>query len=101
MGVAAGAAPVGLVINCTPLGLHQGDPLPIEVADLPEGAAALDLVYARGGTRWVRGLRARGIPAEDGREVLLGQGAAAFERWFPAERAPVEVMRAALARGLA
>jgi shikimate 5-dehydrogenase len=28
--------------------------------------------------------------------MLVAQGAAAFERWFPAKRAPVEVMRAAV-----
>jgi shikimate 5-dehydrogenase len=28
--------------------------------------------------------------------MLVAQGAAAFERWFPGERAPVEVMRAAV-----
>jgi shikimate 5-dehydrogenase len=48
----------------------------------------------------VQSLRARGIHASDGREVLLGQGIAAFERWFPDHRAPVEVMRAALRRAL-
>jgi shikimate 5-dehydrogenase len=28
--------------------------------------------------------------------MLVAQGAAAFERWFPGKRAPVEVMRAAV-----
>jgi shikimate 5-dehydrogenase len=28
--------------------------------------------------------------------MLVAQGAAALERWFPGERAPVEVMRAAV-----
>lgn len=100
MGVGAGSAPIGMVVNCTPLGLRKDDRLPLELDDMPGTAAGLDLVYARGQTTWVRALAARGIPARDGREVLLGQGAAAFERWFPAEPAPVEVMRAALVRGL-
>jgi shikimate dehydrogenase len=59
-------------------------------------AAALDLVYAPGGTAWVRELRAAGVPAADGTEMLLHQGAAAFRRWFGVE-APLEVMRRALA----
>src|SRR5205085_1477308 len=62
--------------------------------------AALDLVYAPGGTRWARTLRAAGVPAQDGREVLVQQGAAAFGRFFPERAAPVEVMRAAVDRAL-
>jgi shikimate dehydrogenase len=89
-----------LVINCTPLGLRDTDPLPVPVEEIPPGLLVLDLVYRPGGTRWVQALRARGIQASDGREVLLGQGIAAFERWFPDHRAPVEVMRAALRRAL-
>jgi shikimate dehydrogenase len=89
-----------LVINCTPLGMRDTDPLPVPVEEIPPGLLALDLVYRPGGTRWVHALRARGIQASDGREVLLGQGVAAFERWFPEHRAPVEVMRAALRRAL-
>jgi len=61
---------------------------------------ALDLVYARGGTRWVRMLRAKGVTACDGREVLVAQGAAAFTRFFPGSAAPVEVMRGAVERAL-
>src|SRR2546428_750139 len=63
-------------------------------------AVALDLVYAPGGTRWVRTLRAAGVRAQDGREVLVHQGAAAFGRFFPDRAAPVEVMRAAVDRAL-
>src|SRR5207302_9439126 len=63
-------------------------------------AAALDLVYAPGGTRWVRTLRAAGVRAQDGREVLVHQGAAAFSRFFPDRAAPLEVMRAAVDRAL-
>ncbi|NIQ58121.1 MAG: shikimate dehydrogenase, partial [Gammaproteobacteria bacterium] len=57
-----------------------------------------DLVYAPGGTRLVRQAADRGIPAADGTEILLRQGAAAFERWFGRE-APVDAMRAALTAG--
>src|SRR5207245_1268815 len=62
--------------------------------------AALDLVYAPGGTRWVRTLTAAGVRAQDGREVLVHQGAAAFSRFFADEAAPLEVMRAAVSRAL-
>jgi shikimate dehydrogenase len=88
------------VINATPLGLHETDPLPLAGEDLGEVTAALDLVYAPGETRWVRMLRDRGITAADGREMLVRQGAAAFARFFPGQVAPLEVMRAAVNRAL-
>jgi shikimate dehydrogenase len=85
-----------VVLNCTPLGWQESDPLPLDPQRIPERAVALDLVYRPGETRWVRALRALGRTAVDGREVLLEQGAAAFELWFPDRRAPREVMRAAV-----
>ncbi|HYS20725.1 MAG TPA: shikimate dehydrogenase [Gemmatimonadales bacterium] len=98
--VAAATEPCDLVINTTPLGLKEGDPLPISPTQLNGARAALDLTYAAGETPWVRTLRAAGIAACDGREVLLHQGAAAFTRFFPGEEPPLDVMRAAVARAL-
>jgi shikimate dehydrogenase len=85
-----------VVINCTPAGLAAGDPLPISPAEVPAAKWALDLVYRPGETAWVKAMRAAGCAATDGREMLLRQGAAALERWFAGQRAPVEVMRAAV-----
>lgn len=86
-----------LAVNSTSLGLKPGDPLPLDPdAARVEVGAALDLVYARGETRWVHAMRARGLPAADGKEMLIRQGAAAFRRWWGMEP-PLEVMRAALA----
>jgi shikimate dehydrogenase len=86
-----------LVVNATSLGLGADDPLPLDPeAPDPRFDAALDLVYGPGGTAWVRRLRAHGVAAEDGTEVLIGQGAASFRRWWGREP-PVEAMRASLA----
>lgn len=89
-----------VVINCTPLGLDPSDPLPLDPILVPPDGVALDLVYRRGGTAWVRRLREKGRHAADGRTVLIEQGAASFERWFPARPAPREVMRAAVRSAL-
>jgi len=96
------AAPeeAALVINATPLGLRANDPLPLPVAATPAAAAALDMVYRPGGTHWVREHRLAGRRADDGREVLVAQGAAALSRWFPLHDPPVEVMRAAVRAAL-
>jgi shikimate dehydrogenase len=89
-----------VVINATPLGLKESDPLPLDTDRLRGLRAALDLVYAPGETRWVRELRAAGVMAQDGREMLVQQGAAAFNHFFPGADAPMEVMRAAVAHAL-
>jgi shikimate dehydrogenase len=83
-----------VVINATPLGLRPGDVLPLEPGSHPGIAVALDLVYARGMTPWIRTMQQRGARASDGREVLVSQGAVALEHWFPGEQAPRELMRA-------
>ena len=98
--VANGPVEVDVALNATPLGLAGHDPLPVDVNHIPGVQRALDLVYAPGETRWVRTLRERGIAAADGREMLVQQGAAAVERFFPGVDAPVEVMRAAVVRAL-
>ncbi len=97
---ATSGASANVAINATPLGLRAGDALPAEPRDLTGVRAALDLVYARGGTPWVRALTKAGLRSADGREVLVHQGAAAFTRFFPDHRAPLEVMRAAVTRAL-
>src|SRR5204862_6166649 len=97
---ARGALEPEVAINATPLGLKESDPLPLDPARAQRLAAALDLVYSPRGTRWVRALRAAGIPAHDGREMLVQQGVAAFDRFFPGYAAPEEVMRAAVNRAL-
>lgn len=97
---ARGTLDPDLAINATPAGLKDTDPLPLDPESAARLRAALDLVYAPGGTRWVRTLTAAGVRAQDGREVLVHQGAAAFGRFFPDQPAPVDVMRAAVSRAL-
>ena len=85
-----------VLINSTPLGLRAGDPLPIEAGRFPRAEVAFDMVYARGETSWVRAMRPTVRRAADGRAMLVAQGAAALECWYPSKHAPVEVMRAAV-----
>jgi shikimate dehydrogenase len=94
---AEGSSPLDLVVHATPLGLSSADPLPLDPAAVRErGApAVLDLVYVRGRTRVVQAARRAGLRAEDGRTVLVAQGAESF-RLFCGVPAPVEVMRAAV-----
>lgn len=84
-----------VVINATPLGLEKDDALPIDRPP-PGAAVALDMVYAKGETAWVRTMRAAGLRASDGRTMLVAQGAAAFRCWFPGKHPALDVMRAAV-----
>jgi shikimate dehydrogenase len=102
LGVEAADRPVpaGLLVNCTSVGLADG-----EFKELPVGADALgtyatvaDLVYRAGGTGLVAQAQRRGCTVVDGLEVLVRQGAMSFEAWTGLE-APIDVMRAAAARG--
>ena len=84
-----------VVVNATPIGL-SGEDMPVAVDQLPRDAVVMDLAYRSGQTPWIRAARAAGHRAADGLEMLIAQGAEAFERWFG--RAPDrDVMRAALA----
>ena len=82
-----------LAVNATSLGLRAADRLPLP-PHLRAGAA-LDVVYRPDETPWVRHMREAGVPAADGREMLLHQGAAAFRLWFR-EEPPLAAMRSAL-----
>jgi shikimate dehydrogenase len=84
-----------LVVNATRLGLDPDDPSPIDLAILNRAGAAMDLVYGRHMTPFVRSAEAAGVRATDGLEMLVQQGAVSFERWW-GEEAPVPLMRAAL-----
>jgi len=77
----AATARAALVVNATSVGLHD-DSLPFDVEALAPSAAVLDLVYRPGASALVRAARALGHRAGGGLEMLVAQGALAFERWF-------------------
>ncbi len=78
IGVIAGTQ---LIVNATSIGLRD-DAYPLDPSLIAPGSAVMDLVYRPGESAWTRAVRARGHRACDGREMLIEQGAVAFERWF-------------------
>jgi shikimate dehydrogenase len=97
--LAEALATSSILINATSVGM--GDPLasplsPDMLAHLPPTALVFDMVYAPPETALLRAARARALRVAAGLEMLLEQGAAAFELWTGLP-APVAVMRAALA----
>ncbi len=85
-----------LVVNATPLGLKPDDPAPLDVTSPVRVGAVLDMTYGVRPSVLLASALAAEIPAVDGREMLLQQGAASFRRWF-AREPDLERMRAALA----
>jgi shikimate dehydrogenase len=77
-----------LVINATSAGLKPGDPLPIDLTQLPRPAAVFDMIYNPPETPLLHQARALGIPAANGLAMLVHQGAKALEHWtgIPAEQ---------------
>ncbi|MDQ6836214.1 MAG: shikimate dehydrogenase [Actinomycetota bacterium] len=91
------AGPADVLVNCTAVGLDGSpslDGLPITVADLTGYGCVADLVYTANGTALTAAAQEQGVPAVDGLEILVAQGALSFER-FTGRRAPLEAMRAA------
>ncbi len=86
--------PYDLVVNATTLGLAASDALPLDL-DAVRTHAVLDLVYSAEGTPWVQAARRLGLPAEDGRRMLVLQAAASFSRWF-SQDAPLDAMARAV-----
>jgi len=84
-----------LVVNTTRLGLEEGDPSPLDLEVLHRAGAVVDVVYGTGSTAFLDQARDLGIRGVDGAEMLLHQGAVAFEKWWGVGPS-LEVMRQAL-----
>jgi len=90
-----------LIINATSVGMapHADEsPLPPKYL-VPRRAVVFDLVYNPPVTKFSRDALARGARVIGGLEMLVYQGARAFELWT-GQRAPVEVMREAARKAL-
>ncbi|MDB5689480.1 MAG: shikimate 5-dehydrogenase [Sphingomonas bacterium] len=71
-----------LVVNATSLGMVGKAPLEIDWSHVPPGAVIYDLVYAPLDTPLLVEARARGHRAIDGLDMLIGQAAVAFEKFY-------------------
>ncbi|MEH1913476.1 shikimate dehydrogenase [Nostoc sp.] len=89
-----------LLVNTTPIGMYpkvDESPLSVEeIANLPTGAIAYDLIYIPKPTQFLQQAEKQGAIAIDGLEMLVQQGVAALKIWLQQETLPVEVMRQAL-----
>lgn len=86
-----------IVINATPMGLKESDPLPFEISGLGPGHTVVDLIYRE--TRLLGDASRMGARTLNGLGMLLWQGVLASELWT-GQTPPHEVMREALLKGL-
>jgi shikimate dehydrogenase len=94
----AEARPADVLINCTPSGLDgvgtKFKQVPVNADELGMFRCVVDFAYGDAETSLIRAARARGLPAVDGLDLLVVQGALSFER-FTGTPAPLDEMRAA------
>ncbi len=92
-------AAADIIVNCTSAGLGDGnqlEALSLGVQQLRRHRVVVDFVYRIGGTELVAAARDMGLETVDGLELLIGQGAIAFQL-FTGAAAPVAAMRQAVA----
>jgi shikimate dehydrogenase len=78
-----------IVINATPLGLKEDDPLPFDLSALGPDKVVGDLIYRE--TPLLREAASKGCTVFSGLGMLIWQGALAFELWT-GEAPPYEIM---------
>ncbi len=94
---------VGLVVNTTPIGMYpnvDASPLGEEAMDLlPSHAIIYDLIYTPRPTQLLAIAHQKHFQTIDGLEMLIQQGAAAFELWT-GDKPSIDVMRQAALEAL-
>ncbi len=65
-----------LIINATPLGMHEGDPAPFDTNLLHAKHTVFDVVYGHGETSLLAAARRAGAQAYDGSGMLVAQAVA-------------------------
>ncbi len=91
-----------LIVNTTPAGMwpHVNEsPWPADVP-LPPNTLVYDLVYRPEQTQFLRTAQAAGCPTQGGLDMLIVQGALAFELWT-GQAPPLEIMMASARAALA
>ena len=89
-----------LVVNASPLGMRGQPPLRFDWSHAPPGSIAYDIVTDPVRTDFLRSADAAGFRTIDGLSMLIGQAAAAFEKFFgqPAPREHDAELRELLTR---
>jgi len=71
-----------LLVNATSLGMHDNDPLNIDISAMADDAVVSDIVYVPLTTPLLAAAKARGLATSNGLDMLLHQAVRGFELWF-------------------
>ena len=92
-----------LLVNSTPIGMYpdvEASPISAQMMqEIGAGSIAYDLIYTPRPTKFLQLATAQGMMAIDGVEMLVQQGAIAFELWLQ-QPAPSGIMRQTLLQHL-
>ncbi|WP_419915228.1 shikimate dehydrogenase [Candidatus Poriferisodalis sp.] len=89
-----------VVVNATPLGMTEGDPLPVDPALLSDSQLVVDLIYRPERTSLLDAAAQAGATTLNGVGMLLYQAAEQFTMWTGHD-APVDAMAEAVSLDLA
>lgn len=81
-----------LVVNATPMGMNEGDPLPMDVSRLSPGTFVGEVVMKTEMTAFLRAAQARGCPVQIGTDMLFEQIPAYLE-FFDLPTATADALR--------
>jgi shikimate dehydrogenase len=87
-----------IVVNATPLGMNDGDPMPIDAARLEPSALVGEVVMKREETRFLAAASARGCTTQVGTDMLFEQIPAYLEFFGLESTTPDELRRLARIR---
>ncbi len=84
-----------ILVNATPVGFVDDKKPAIVYEDLKEGMTVCDVIPNKAWTGFLMEAKDRGLKTFNGLQMLINQGAIAYELWT-GKKAPVDVMRAAM-----
>ncbi len=89
-----------LLINASPVGMQDTDPCVIDLRKLPTGIFVYDVIYNPQETKLLKLAKDKGLRYANGLGMLLYQGVEALNLWISPKKAPVELMRKVLSKGV-
>ena len=83
----------GIVVNATPMGMNEGDPLPVDIDQVAPGTFVGEVVMKEEYTPLLRAARAKGCPVQVGTDMLF-EMIPAYLEFFGFGTATAEQLRA-------
>lgn len=80
-----------LIVNCTPVGMKDSDPLLLSLESFKKEQVVFDLIYNPEKTKLLKEAEKKGAKILNGAGMLVYQGALAFEKWT-GQKANIEKM---------